>query len=267
MSRGVMTFQEGWDELLYQHANGKPQPKKKPERLPAAKIKRWEAVFQHRKPLESHSAGHVRELAAKAKENKDGLAPITVWWDGKHWACIDGHHRLKAYMLANMREHNVPVTVFEGTPQQAVVEAAQGNTADKLTMSKSEKVRAAWRLVVAEPGITQEALARASGISPRRVSDMVRCLRTLRGMRAKDIADMSWYEARTRAAGQEYAVFEVADDYVEVEARKVAEKMHKHIGPRMAGQVEIFSRALELYSERLSNDLRDYWREHPEEDE
>jgi hypothetical protein len=78
-------------------------------------------VFQHRRPARDASDRHVRELADAVKAHGT-LAPVTVWWDGKHWSCIDGHHRHQAYMAGHRSD--VPVEVFEGTPEEAVARAA-----------------------------------------------------------------------------------------------------------------------------------------------
>lgn len=261
------SFTAGWAELLRGLEIGKPMPAKKPQWLEPHRIKLRTDVFQQRSPLQAASAAHVRELAGKAKASADGLDPIKVWWDGKHWVCIDGHHRHRAYMEAGMGREAVRVEVFEGSPQQALKESAQANTKDKLPMRKAEKTNAAWHLVVAGEGLTQTEQADASGISRRMVVSMHGAKRTLLARGVQDIGDLSWEKARRLAAGDDSEMLEWDPDRIEEEARKVAEKLHKHLGPKAARQVEVFARALEMYSERLAADLAEHWREMHEEAE
>lgn len=255
------TFTEGWAELRQQVAAGKPMPAVRPEWLEAHRIKLRPEVFQQRNPLTSASAAHVRELAAKAKAQALGLEAIKVWWDGKHWVCIDGHHRHRAYQQAGMGRHSVRVEVFDGTPEQALKESAEANTRDKLPMRKTEKTNAAWHLVVAGEGLTQGQQAEASGVSRRLVVTMHQAKQKLVARGVENIGDMTWEKARRLAAGDDSDMRERDDDWTEQEARKVADKLHKHLGPKAAGQVEVFALALEMYSERLVRDLAEYWKE------
>lgn len=262
-----MLFTEGWSALLQQVEAGKPMPAQLPERMEVHRIKLRPEVFQHRNPLQSESAAHIRELSAKAKASTDGLDPIKVWWDGKHWVCIDGHHRHQAYMQADMRREEVRVEVFEGSPQKALKEAAQANTKDKLQMRKAEKTTAAWHLVVAaSDGLTQGEQAEASGISRRMVVTMHGVKRILLAKGVPDIGDLSWGKARQLAAGEDSQPEHDAD-WIEEQARKVAEKLHRHIGIKAASQAEVFARALEVFSPRLVADLTDYWRDQDGDDE
>lgn len=261
-----LMFTEGWAALLQQAQTGRPMPPR-PKLLEVHRIKLRPEVFQQRNPLQSASDAHVRELMAKAKASAEGLDPIKVWWDGKHWACIDGHHRHRAYQQAGMGREGVRVEVFEGTPQQALAESALANTKDKLPMRKSEKTNAAWHLVVAGDGLTQGQQADASGVSRRMVVMMHGVKRELLARGVPDVGDLSWEKARRLAAGDDSEMPEWDSDRVEKEARELAQKLHKHLGVRAARQVEVFAMALEMYSERLARDLVEHWRERQEEAE
>jgi ParB-like chromosome segregation protein Spo0J len=256
-----LTFTEGWAELLQQVQTGKPMPAQRPELLPAHRIKLRPEVFQQRSPLAAASEAHVRELTAKAKTSRDGLDPVTVWWDGKHWVCIDGHHRLRAYLLAGMGRDEVPVRVFDGSAQQALKESAGANTKDKLQMRSAEKSNAAWHLVMAGEELTQGEQADASGVSRRLVVMMHGVKRDLLAKGHKDIGDLSWEKARRLAAGSDAETPDYDDAWLEEQARKVADKLHKHVGIKAAAQVEVFAKALEMFSERLARDLAEHWRE------
>jgi hypothetical protein len=66
---------------------------------------------------------------------------------GSEWFCIDGHHRLEAYRQIGTNRP-VPVEVFQGRLSQAVEKASKRNSKDKLPMSSTDKMEAAWRLDV-----------------------------------------------------------------------------------------------------------------------
>lgn len=264
--KASMSFSDGWSALLQQVEAGRPVPVQHPERMEVRRIKLRPEVFQRRNPLQSESAAHIRELQAKASASSDGLDPIKVWWDGKSWVCIDGHHRHRAYVQAGMGSDDVRVEVFVGTPQQALMEAAQANTKDKLQMRKAEKTTAAWHLVVAGEELTQVQQAKASGISRRMVVSMHKVKRALLTKGQTDIGDLSWARARQLVTGDNSEQPEHDDDWIEAQARKVAEKLHRHIGIKAASQAEVFARALDIFSPRLVRELEDYWRDQAEDD-
>lgn len=155
-----------WHKLKRQVEVGKPQPLALPVVLPLRSIRMWPAVFQHRGPKGVDGDRHVRNLAASIRKSKSRtLDPVKVRWDGKGWACIDGHHRIDAYKAASVgRTHTVPVEAFEGSQDEAMSEAASGNTKDKLSMSGAEKSNAAWRMVVVT-AMSKANVAMASGVS------------------------------------------------------------------------------------------------------
>ena len=251
-----LSFDEAFDKLSTQHERGK-KPKAPPgPYLVASSIKLWPDVFQHRLVSEHVSNAHVRELAKHASQPR-GLQPITVWWDGKNWACVDGHHRIKAYRLASMAEHPVPVEVFEGTPSQAVVAAARLNTQDKLAMSLTEKTNAAWRLVLVG-GLSKADTSAFSGASLRTVANMRRVMEALNA-RGVNCAAMGWEAARRLERGEAYLDEEEQEDKDEKLARELAASVSKAIGRRGSQQVQAFARALELYDPRMPQMLMEWW--------
>jgi hypothetical protein len=58
---------------------------------------------------------------------------------------MDGHHRLTAYDVGPWNRP-IPVEVFSGSLDAALMEGLQRNVADKLSMTYAEKSEAAWRL-------------------------------------------------------------------------------------------------------------------------
>ncbi len=112
------TPSKAYADLQVQLGKGKAQPSPAPTRLGLMDIRLCKEVFQHRRPAEHISGAHIRLLAKIPQQGRD-LSPITVWWGGKHWLCIDGHHRIEAYKLAGKFDAYVPVEVFDGSLEGA----------------------------------------------------------------------------------------------------------------------------------------------------
>ena len=257
-TREEPSFLTALNELATQVARGKPVPETPPQYLSPQEIRLCTPVFQHRQPLDHVSQTHIRELAKAPQRGKD-LDPITVWWDGKWWACIDGHHRIAAYKLAGKGHHAVPVEVFSGPLEAAVARAAEGNTRDKLAMSSREKTETAWRLTLAETSFSKAKVAELTGASTRTVA-------TMREVRAKltqqhperDLSELNWHGARLLAKGEEAEVINW-DDRIEQEAREFANLLAKHLGKRGHQRRDAFARALEIYDDGLPDFLREHW--------
>lgn len=246
---------ESFEALVEQRRLGKPQPSAPTSLLPKS-IKVRPEVFQHRKPARHVSDRHVRELADAAKAH-DSLDPLTVWWDGKHWTCIDGHHRMQAYMRAGMFQVPVPVAVFHGTPEEALAHAAGANSKAKLQMTPSEKANAGWRLVVMGGALSKAQQADAAGVSERQVANMRAALKSLKGqgMPHELVATMSWNEARRTAAGEDMSDWSEEEENVRVE--KMATALRKALGPTADRQPDIFRMALETFSPGLAKALQE----------
>lgn len=246
---------DAFEDLVQRHSAGKPQPATRPERLPVSTIKRRPEVFQHRRPSLGASETHIRELADAARGQD--LDPLTIWWDGKYWMLIDGHHRAQAYIQAGKGMHAVPVEVFAGSPGEALARAAKANTKAKLMMSASEKSTAAWRLVILVPGMSKSAQAVAAGVSERLVALMRNAKAALQsqGRDLSGLADMTWENARRAARG------ELLDDWSPEEEEKRVEKMalalRKALGATAERQPGIFWQAVEVYSPQLARAIAD----------
>lgn len=246
---------ESFEALVEQHRTGKPQPPA-PSMLTPKSIKVRPEVFQHRKTPEHASESHVRGLADAAKAH-GSLAPLTIWWDGKHWTCIDGHHRMQAYTRANLFQSPVPVEVFTGSPQDALAFAAGSNTKAKLQMSPSEKANAAWRLVVMGTGLSKVKQAEAAGVSERLVAYMRGALGKLvaQGHSRPDAAAMSWGQARSTAEGRDLP--EWSDEEEQRRVDVMAAALRKALGNTAERQPELFVRALEAFSPMLARAIED----------
>jgi len=255
--------------LTKQIAKGK-LPATLPTTLPISEIGRWPKVFQHRSFGSAASKGHVLTLtAAIRKRERKQLDPILVWWDGKAWACVDGHHRYEAYLKAGVGgTHSVPVEVFSGTLNQAMGAAAEANTKDKLPMSRSEKSNAAWHLVTMAE-MSKAQVAKASSVSKATVASMRRVYAQLDAKvdeatddllvpAQENFRDLSWADAKRLAEGRDAVDFD-RDEANELKAKEMALSLRKALGSEGSKYPEIFARALELYDPRLPDALADWW--------
>jgi len=239
---------------------GQPAPEEAPKTLPLEAIREYHEVFQPRGPAGYASKAHIKDLAKVPKAGHT-LDPVTVFWIGKGWAVIDGHHRLAAYRAAVWRKP-VPVAVFRGPLDNAMGYAGKANSGEKLPMSSSEKKALAWKLTTCTD-LSKEKVRLASGMSDGFMSNMRRIYRTLiEGMRmdAGEVAQLTWFEAQKKVsgdeAGNEEIDFEARD---EKEAQEWADKLLRTIGKRGQQKPEVLARALEIYDIRLPVSLREYW--------
>jgi len=241
----------------------------RPDRLPLNKIRLWPNVFQHRNPQGYEGKKHIDGMAEAVKRNPAlGLHPITVWWDGRAWACLDGHHRHAAYHQAGVgASYGVPVEIFEGSLDEAIGQAAQGNTRNKLSMTAAEKSNAAWRLV-AHTNLSKTQVVAVAGISDSQVAIMRRTLKALvaredaRGFNeaGSNFRDMRWADALRYAKGQDAPDFdrESAD---EKKAQAMARALRGALGTQGAQFPHVMARALEIYDSRLPATLAEWWGE------
>jgi hypothetical protein len=243
-----------FEGLVWQVESGKSSPTVDPVALKVSAIKLLPEVFQHRRPSRHSSESHIRVLTDAAK-NHGSLTPVTVWWSGQHWVCVDGHHRIAAYVRASMRTSEVPVEVFKGSPADALARAAETNSMDKLPMSKAEKVNAGWRLVVMGEALSKAKQAHAAGISERQIAAMRAVRKRLlgKGVPLENLAEMSWQAARMTDVGEDAA--EWSEEETEKRAQKMATDIRKALGNTAETQPEIFFRAVEVYSTKLAKAL------------
>jgi hypothetical protein len=242
-------------------------PAERPERLPLGKIRLWPSVFQHRNPQGYEGKKHIDGMAEAVKRNPAlGLHPITVWWDGRAWACLDGHHRHAAYQQAGVgAAYLVPVAVFEGSLDQAIGQAAEGNTRNKLSMTPSEKSNAAWRLV-AHTQLSKTQVVAVTGVSDSQVAIMRRTFKTLVAREDSmgfaevglNFRDMRWLDARRYAEGKGAPDFdrETAD---EKKAQAMAKALRAALGTQGAQFPHVMARALEICDSRLPETLAEWW--------
>lgn len=266
----TMGFEEGLRLVEKELAEGTEAPETAKDELPLDEIRMRHSVFQPREFVSTGpSEDHVRALVDAIKvEPGNRLDPITVWWSGKHWTVLNGHHRVLAYARARkcgFKQHQpsskksaqwmVPVRYFAGTLQQALIEATRTNSKDQLSMTKDEKLNRGWRLTVLYSDLSKSQVAGACKISPRTVANMRDKLKGIQDDEPEvwqsEALALSWKEAQRW--GKEEMQYD--DDWKEKLALKWSRSLGKTFGKKLAEQPEIAARALDLYSEKLAIEL------------
>ena len=177
---------------------------------------------------------------------------------------IDGHHRLASYDTAKWNGA-IPAEVFEGTLDQAYLEALRLNSRNKLPMSKEDKQEAAWRLVKLQDGSSREQISEWTTVSTSNISNMRRVLKKLQGLeRSADairLEDLTWRRAlredwQAENGGEAWD----ADEWMEREAGEIVEALMKaNIGFKLKQRPEITAMALEKLDPSLPEALMKEW--------
>lgn len=260
------TFVEGFNLLKNELATGKPSPSEDPDMLPVGSIRFADSVFQPRTFVGSMSAdsdGHKKTLKDAIRNTPDHLLdPVVVWWAGKNWRVLDGHHRLMAYQdLARDKRKPVSVPavrvkVFRGTLNQAIAHATELNSRDKLAMRPEDKANRAWKLVALDdPTMSRPMIARIAGVSERTVGNMREAHKTMRKDSPEvDPLDMTWKQVKN-----DMSEIDHDDDWLEQEAAKWSKRFLKEFGPGLGRNPTLLARALEITAQRLPKRLVCEW--------
>ncbi|MAL38466.1 ParB/RepB/Spo0J family partition protein [Thalassospira sp.] len=218
-----------------------------PTELPVSAIHEHSELFQPRGLDERH----IQELR-RAIRTQGILDPITVLQVGNKAVLIDGHHRRTAYKLEKVTKP-VPVQYFQGSLEEAVLEAGRANSKAKLPMITSERQNYAWRLVLLGT-YSKKQVCSASGISDGQVANMRRALKAL-GEEAYSYD--TWAEARDAFNKRERDLLD--DDemaqWIEAQANDYADRMSREFGKKLSQNTTIAARALEIHFGRRLPDL------------
>jgi hypothetical protein len=228
-----------------------------PEYLPLNSIEVISQVFQHREDSQQSSDDHVETLVKAMKNStkatkKKPLEPLTVFWVGDAWALVDGHHRYKAYKAVRYADP-VPVLVFSGTLDEAIGQALKGNSKDKLSMSKSEKTNAAWRLVIST-SLSLNQLVAASTISKPTIVLMRKAMQHLREADPSiDLDELTWREALLKYQGKELEEFEPDPEWRSKRVAKLAQTLKDTFGGEFKRKPEVFWEAVRHFDSNLTD--------------
>lgn len=218
-----------------------------PTALPVSEIHEHTELFQPRELDERH----IQELR-RAVKAQGTLDPVTVVQVGKKSILIDGHHRCAAYKLERVTKP-IPVQYFQGSLEDAVLEAGRANSKTKLPMITSERQNYAWRLVLLGT-YSKKQVCEASGISDGQVANMRRTLKALGD-------DAYYYDvwARARDAFNERERDALDDDqmeqWLEAQANDYADRMSREFGKKLSQNTTLAARALEIHFGRRLPDL------------
>lgn len=257
-------------QLRLEAEHGEPQPDlEKSDRLPIENIETVPEVFQPRTDGEEIADGlFVEDLAGELKRRlEDGLDPLTVFWTGKRWVLVDGHHRLAAYRdCKEWRSKPVPVRPFEGPLEEAVAFSIHENQKLRLQLTRSERSQFAWRFVcLRQPD--RKSFQAVTGQSREQYFKMMRRYRELVSdhpdLTATALASMPWLKVRR---GDPFAAPSAETDWELITERTAAgwvKKLKRHFGSQLIKQPDAFALALRELNRGLPLALMEsnYWKD------
>lgn len=241
------------------------KPDHLPDKLPITGIRRLPNLFQPRGLEEDER--HISELV-RALTGREALDPVLLIQVGADAYLMDGHHRCAAYEQAGVVVA-VPVQYFNGSLEEAVLEAGRANSKAKLPMTPQQRQDYAWRLVLMGTFSKAQEME-ASSVGEGSVARMRRAKKEL-GESASDYP--TWAKARRAWQGaQDELSPEDREAWKEEEAQRLADRMSKHLGAnKLARNPEITARALEIClgrkTKEVVRELADYLEDDDEEDD
>jgi hypothetical protein len=276
-----LTIFDGVVQEMRQHAaDPLPMPDIGPSGLlPIESVKFRAAMFQPRqtrgsawkrdKSTAPETTKHIATLMEACRtQGMKLLDPIEVWWSGKAFFVLDGHHRLAAYAQINRDAHNagkkkpypeVNVKVFTGTLVEAKRHSDLMNSKDKLPIPKADKMERCWQELCSEfpemIGSSRE-LQRRLGVSKGTQTNMTAIRDALRKHGVKpqhhkwqEVKGDRWQVVAGLAERQTNPDWNAKDREVVDEILQVLRKNAKHIrmNPNLLGE------ALAEYDERTTN--------------
>ncbi|WP_319530796.1 nuclease [uncultured Cohaesibacter sp.] len=240
-----------------------------PERLLVSQIAPYPALFSPRYAPVDH---HIVDLLVSLIRRETTLDPLLVCQCGTEVLLIDGHQRLEAYRKVGCKEP-VPVEFFQGSLEDAVLEAGRRNTKVILPMDNAERNDYAWRLVLLDQYSKRDTAA-ASGISTSQVANMRKirkelgeeafacetwfhAMRTFRGLELTEMSDED-HDVMRQAIITQYGSMlgRVFKNKLRHDPEITAMVLIEHLGPDMASDVR------DYISYELPSDAMDF-----EEDE
>lgn len=248
--RRTTVFEDGFERLKQEATATSPlAPAERPARLPLQEVHQEPVVFQARfrvvEPI------HLKDLIRELKKAGD-LDPIKVATIGSRVVLIDGHHRLAAYQQCadedgsdQSRFSTIPVEWFEGTLEEAVLEAARANIRKKLPLTNGEKQDFAWALV--RSGLySKREIRTAAGVSDGQIATMRRVLKTIGPEVAKGCP--SWLDALGTANNTTYRTWDEDEREMWLERMSDAKgrELRSWMGPVMRRDPELLARTLEV---------------------
>lgn len=250
----TLTLPDAIEMLRTHQRDAAPQPKvDRPATLPLNDIEALPVLFQPRS-LENDVADghHVAELVDILERRGNlGLDPITVYWSGKTWFVIDGHHRRAAYSQSESWDDKpVPVETFDGGVDEAIAEAVERNTKVTLPMLKADRSNAGWRLVCLGSLRVKEVVAMAN-ISTSLVKQMRARKRELLErypdrFTAEKLATYPWRQVLDPNFPEPVAEDEIDDEWVTKLAHDFHGRLRKAFADKLAKNPDAFAMAIRM---------------------
>lgn len=230
------------------------------KRLQVNQIKLRPELFQPRwSPLTGRDTDrkHVQKLKG-AISTQGELEPILVIKLGKDWVCVDGHHRIEAYMQTKGWGTEVECEWFSGTVWEAVETSFRQNGIVKLETKSRDKWEASWKLV---------NLGRGSANQQRRISGsslrLIGYQRALKRRYDEDyefrmefqrklgpLSEVTWERARDTLHN-----IEAKGRDIDEEAETLARLIYNRIEDRLSRNPAVTARALAKYDTDLIRPL------------
>ncbi|MCK1345928.1 ParB/RepB/Spo0J family partition protein [Bradyrhizobium sp. CW11] len=261
------------EELRVESDAAAQQPSQGQQRrsVPRTSLYLAENVFQWRggaKEDRYERDKHIHALATALKNQTTPFDRLTVWPVADRFYVLDGHHRLAAYDTVGWTKA-IPVEVFEGTLDEAMLRAIAGNIRDKLRMTPRQKSEAAWRITKENIGkLNAEGVAETTGISRRQAFHMKRTWKELNGRsdfsedQLEKLPGITWWQARDLKKGGDGIVAEDwdAETWIDEKATALAELMRKkNVEHALMENPEITAMALRRMNWNLPEMLIEEW--------
>lgn len=267
----TLHIEQGLKQLLTEARLHRPPPQEEPTSLEIREIHTLPSVFQPRTidddPIASER--HITILRNAINTNPLHLLdPLTVWWSGKNWYVIDGHHRYEAYSQNSKAKNSaitdVPISRFIGSIEEAQDFSLQSNSKDKLRMSSRDKLNNAWRLVCLGNHSKSEIQSK-TGASTSTIANMRKKLLDIQ----RDFPDkrtrIDNYAALSITWGAAKQYGNTHNEFGDKEAReqmiRLARELGKLFGNQLSSNPQITAGALEIYSPNLCNRIKQLWAE------
>ena len=215
-----------------------------PSTLHLGEINETEEIFQQRGNsltfAPGHSEDHIRYLC-KCLSSGVALDPVGVVAFGDRWYLVDGHHRLEAYRRQGITT-DIPVKALNSSLRGnerigwAVDQSIAENGKNRLNLSNSDRLDAAWRMTLTKPGLSKKETAVLCGIGTTSIASMRRSVAKLReaGFSDVELEGWPWRRATIELTRLDRPGDVTSFEYEEAQRRKLAKQLAKPMATRAA---------------------------------
>ncbi|MBV9445846.1 MAG: ParB N-terminal domain-containing protein [Streptosporangiaceae bacterium] len=200
--------------------------------------------------------GEDKQHTLRLAETDAELPPILV--HRQKMVIIDGMHRLRAAILKG--QESIAVEFFDGSDEEAFLQAIKANTTHGLPLSMEDRRAAARKIIVANPDLSDRYIAAYSGLSDKTVGMIRRSMGAQAGLNTRlgvdgRVRPLNGRQGRQRAADvisqrPTASLREIAEEAgISIgTAHDVRKRMHRGEGPLPSRNVTCRDAALELPS-------------------